>query len=291
MSPEEILGATPPAVATWTTKALVDSTFANSASNSITLTMRPSVSVCFGATISLVGITGSLTGTGSLALTGAGASLFTAIGTPTGAWTVGSGTLVLTPNKNMQVHFTVDTVVTFTVQNPAAGQQCRVPTLEASLPAIAAVATDGIGVLAGTSIMASAIIEDTAVVNALANVLSVTIQPTNNVCAGGPIVISGLSNSVVPDNVALPIAGTDAARFVGPTGSWTKLTGTLVLTVAIALMSNAVTTEFTIPMINPGAESCGNFPLLNGVAMTGVVLAGTGEHSPNSCVAVLQWTF
>ena len=85
------------------------------ASNILTLTIRPSVLVSAGDSITLAGLTGSQTAdNGSLSLSGAGASVFGSAG----SWTQSTGTLVLTVDTGQTLSTGSNTVVTFTLTNP-----------------------------------------------------------------------------------------------------------------------------------------------------------------------------
>jgi hypothetical protein len=84
--------------------------------NTITFTVQPSASISAGETITLVGLTGSQTSdNGSLTIGGADASIFGS----SADWTQSSGTLVLTVAGGQSVPTGSDTVITFTLTNPA----------------------------------------------------------------------------------------------------------------------------------------------------------------------------
>ena len=84
--------------------------------NTLTFTVNPSASISAGATLTITGLTGSQTSdSGSLTVGGAGASIFGS----SGSWTQSSGTLVLTVAGGQSVPTGSDTVITFTLTNPA----------------------------------------------------------------------------------------------------------------------------------------------------------------------------
>jgi hypothetical protein len=105
-------------LATFDTATLTDSSNLASNSNIFTFTVQPSVAISTGSTVTLLGLTGSATSdNGSLSLGGANASIFGSAG----SWTQSTGTLVLTVDSGQTLQTGSDTVVTFTLTNPASG--------------------------------------------------------------------------------------------------------------------------------------------------------------------------
>ena len=85
-------------------------------SNTLTFTVDPSTAISASSIITIAGLTGSQTAdSGSLTVGGAGASIFGS----SGAWTQSLGTLVLTVAGGQSVPTGSDTVITFTLTNPA----------------------------------------------------------------------------------------------------------------------------------------------------------------------------
>ena len=85
-------------------------------SNTLTITIQPSSAIAASGTITLAGLTGSQTSdNASLTIGGAGAAIFGS----SGSWTQSSGTLVLTVAGGQSVPTGSDTVITFTLTNPA----------------------------------------------------------------------------------------------------------------------------------------------------------------------------
>ena len=85
-------------------------------SNTLTFTVDPSTAISASSTITIAGLTGSQTAdSGSLTVGDAVASIFGS----SGAWTQSSGTLVLTVAGGQSVPTGSDTVITFTLTNPA----------------------------------------------------------------------------------------------------------------------------------------------------------------------------
>ena len=84
--------------------------------NTLTLTIQPSSAIAASGTITLAGLTGSQTAdSGSLTIGGDGAAIFGS----SGSWTQSSGTLVLTVAGGQSVPTGSNTVITFTLTNPA----------------------------------------------------------------------------------------------------------------------------------------------------------------------------
>lgn len=84
--------------------------------NTLTFTVNPSASIGAGSTLTIAGLTGSQTSdSGSLTIGGAGAAIFGS----SADWTQSSGTLVLTVAGGQSVPTGSDTVITFTLTNPA----------------------------------------------------------------------------------------------------------------------------------------------------------------------------
>jgi len=85
-------------------------------SNTLTFTVNPSTAISASSTITIAGLTGSQTAdSGSLTVGGTNAAIFGS----SGAWTQSSGTLVLTVAGGQSVPTGSDTVITFTLTNPA----------------------------------------------------------------------------------------------------------------------------------------------------------------------------
>jgi hypothetical protein len=105
------------ALKTFDTATLTDGSDLASGDNIFTLTLQPSIALYSGSSITLSGLTGSATGDGSLTISGAGASIFGSAG----SWTQSTGTLVLTVDSGQTLPTGSDTVVSFTLTNPASG--------------------------------------------------------------------------------------------------------------------------------------------------------------------------
>ena len=105
-------------IAEFLTTSLTDSSNLANSSNIFTLTVQPDTAISAGSSITLSGLTGSATSdNGSLSLGGANASIFGSAG----SWTQSTGTLVLTVASGQTLATGSDTVITFTLTNPASG--------------------------------------------------------------------------------------------------------------------------------------------------------------------------
>jgi len=101
---------------TFDTATLVNGNGGAGNSNTLTLTIQPSSAIAASGTITLAGLTGSQTSdNASLTVGGAGSAIFGS----SADWTQSSGTLVLTVAGGQSVPTGSDTVVTFTLTNPA----------------------------------------------------------------------------------------------------------------------------------------------------------------------------
>ena len=111
-----VIGSPTVSPQTFDTATLDNGQIAIGNSNTLTFTVDPSTAISASSTITIAGLTGSQTAdSGSLTVGGAGASIFGS----SGAWTQSSGTLVLTVAGGQSVPTGSDTVITFTLTNPA----------------------------------------------------------------------------------------------------------------------------------------------------------------------------
>jgi len=111
-----VIGSPTASPETFDTATLDNGQTALGNSNTLTLTIQPSSALAASGTITLAGLTGSQTSdNASLTVGGAGASIFGS----SGAWTQSSGTLVLTVAGGQSVPTGSDTVITYTLTNPA----------------------------------------------------------------------------------------------------------------------------------------------------------------------------
>ena len=84
--------------------------------NTLTFTVNPAVAIGAGSTLTIAGLTGSQTSdSGSLTIGGTNAAIFGS----SGSWTQSSGTLILTVAGGQSVPTGANTVITFTLTNPA----------------------------------------------------------------------------------------------------------------------------------------------------------------------------
>jgi hypothetical protein len=97
------------------TASLQNGTTLVGASNPITFTVQPDSDIPAGDSITIAGLTGSQTADGSVTLSGANAAIFGSAG----SWTQSTGTLVLTVDAGQTLSTGSDSVITFTLTNPA----------------------------------------------------------------------------------------------------------------------------------------------------------------------------
>jgi len=101
---------------TFSTATLQNGNTGAGISNTLTLTINPTSAITASGTLTLDGLTGSQTANNaSLTIAGTNAAIFGS----SGSWTQSSGTLVLTVAGGQSVPTGSDTVITFTLTNPA----------------------------------------------------------------------------------------------------------------------------------------------------------------------------
>lgn len=101
---------------TFSTATLQNGNTGAGISNTLTLTINPTSAITASGTLTLAGLTGSQTANNaSLTIAGTNAAIFGS----SGSWTQSSGTLVLTVAGGQSVPTGSDTVITFTLTNPA----------------------------------------------------------------------------------------------------------------------------------------------------------------------------
>jgi len=101
---------------TFDSASLVNGQTAPGTTNTLTLTLNPSVAIGATSTLTIGGLTGSQTSdSASLTVGGTNAAIFGS----SGVWTQAGGTLVLTVAGGQSVPTGSDTVITFTLTNPA----------------------------------------------------------------------------------------------------------------------------------------------------------------------------
>jgi hypothetical protein len=101
---------------TFDSASLVNGQTAQGTTNTLTFTVNPSLAISAGSTLTIAGLTGSQTSdSASLTVGGTNAAIFGS----SGAWTQSSGTLILTVAGGQSVPTGSDTVITFTLTNPA----------------------------------------------------------------------------------------------------------------------------------------------------------------------------
>ena len=101
---------------TFSTATLQNGNTGAGISNTLTLTINPTSAITASGTLTLAGLTGSQTANNaSLTIAGTNAAIFGS----SGAWTQSTGTLVLTVAGGQSVPSGSNTVITFTLTNPA----------------------------------------------------------------------------------------------------------------------------------------------------------------------------
>ena len=111
----------------FSSKTGTESSTVREAVNTLTFTIQPTAAIAPGGTITLAGMTGTGTSTGTLAVSGANAAR---VGS-SGNWNQGAGTLVLTVANGETVPTGSDTVFTVELENAAVSQSVTI-TIESS---------------------------------------------------------------------------------------------------------------------------------------------------------------
>jgi len=112
------------------------------------------------------------------------------------------------------------------------------------------------------------------------NSFTLTFKPESAI-SSGTVTLTGLDASQTADNSSLPITSTN--NVLGPTGSWTQSTGTLVLTVASTIPNGSdtvVTFDLTNPATAPDSGSTGI--TLDAANFTQASISGTFLHTLNT---------
>ena len=255
----------------FTKTTISESSVLQGVNNTLTFTISSARQIASGETVTIRGLTGSQTvDNASLTIAGANASSFGS----SGSWTQSTGTLVLTLGSNM----TVSTDYTFTIslQNKATSQTAVTPTVEIT----------GTNAISATSMSTSVLssittpsftkydIHESTIVQGQTNKIRVLVKPQIALTAGQEIRITGLTGTTTADNSTMGITGAGASLFTGSQGSWTKNTGTFVVTVATGkTVPTTSNTEFIFEVVNPGST--------NGAGNT-VDISGTGLDKKTS---------
>lgn len=112
------------------------------------------------------------------------------------------------------------------------------------------------------------------------NSFTLTFKPESAI-SSGTVTLTGLDASQTDDNALLPITSTN--NVLGTTGSWTRSTGTLVLTVASTIPNGSdtvVTFDLTNPATAPDSGSTGI--TLDAANFTQASISGTFLHTLNT---------
>ena len=196
----------------FTTKTAAESSTVREASNTLTFTLEPSADIGPGATITIVGMTGTGTGdSGSLNVGGADAAR---VGS-SGSWTQSTGTLVLTVANGQTVPTGSSSVFTMDVQNPGASQTVTI-TIQASSSCIgdSNFNNDETGCTGGGNTFNGAIPSTTLTTSVLG---AGTARPT--VTSASPDRVYKNSGTAVTFSGAGSIANGDKIKFAATCGS------------------------------------------------------------------------
>ncbi|KAJ1472129.1 hypothetical protein T484DRAFT_1841570, partial [Baffinella frigidus] len=250
---------------------VAESTTVQNTRNTLTITLRATMRLEPGSTVTISGLVGSTTSDGAVSLAGADAGLFQ------GAVQTGAAYLVtLTVADGQVVLPLTDVVVSFPVGNPSSAQPSHTIQLTgtARAPAVAGVcpstnfvpsygpdvpltprdASGGVLSAADPLIFTTKIIHESTRVNRAINTITVTLMPRSTIPEGATITLTPLATPLSTVN-ALPIAGRDAhlVNFVGA-----FQTGVLTLTLRPgASVPAGHTAVFSFLLNNPNCAEGG----------------------------------
>jgi len=229
------------------TKTVSESTSIQGVANTIIFTLRPSTALSTNDVITIAGLSGTLTSNAAaLTVGGANANLFDSAG----AWTQGTGTLVLTASGAIPDN--ADTVISISLTNKGSSQSALTPTIAVSGSVTIGSSSMSTSVLGASTAQQYTVktIAEVSTVRDADNVLTVTIRPNVALSAGDVVTIAGLTGTQTSNTGTLTVAGTDAAVF-GSAGAWTQSSGQMVLTVASGqTVPNNANTVVTLTIAN-----------------------------------------
>jgi hypothetical protein len=265
-------------VATLSSKSIEQSFPLVSASNTITVTITPSVNFVEGSTITLSGLTGTQTeDAGALAVTSSPIKFES-----TGGWSKTSGTLVLTVASGGFLSATTDYTVSFVVQNGDDAQAAAVTVaFEANLDPsgvsylfasvnLEPATGDLLGVTSGASPMLLVVptftvksIEQSSPLNGVKNTLTITLTSDVNLPATSTVTILGLTGTQTVTSGTQTI--TSSPSRYGTQASW-DIDGTLILTVGGTAATAGVDVVVTIELDNKATAQVAVAPTVRPVS-------------------------
>ena len=291
----------------FTTRAIGQSTPVASANNTLSATLAPYHALAGGDTVTISGLTGSQTPSGSLALRAG--SCGDKLGSQ-GAWTQGAGQLVLTVGAG-GLAAGASCVVGFDLVNPAVAQASPAVSIEADAAVDAhdvgreAMSKNGsalYGVANGTDPLTVVVptfstkaIGQSTPASGATNTITVSLAANIDLAAGASatsVTITGLTGSATSTTSSLALA-TAACDTFGATGDWHS-DGTLTLTLAATLAAN---TECVISfaLTNPSAAQASpavsvGAALTDGSASIGAIAAAAMSKPGTAVYGVANGT-
>ena len=255
--------------ATFTTKAIGQSTPVPGAINTFTITLVPDANLTAtnSSVVTISGFSGAVA-TSSIVLIDAGddGELMFSDGKlhGRGAWN-SSGTLTLYVNAGHMLTSGTTYTFAFSIQNPILEQSAATINVAATGTASFASATMSTpgttlyGVLNGSdplrvvipSFRTKSIKQSTPVSGAL-NILTATLTANYDLAANSTVTISGLTGSQTRNNGTLTVASTNG--LLGSSGAWTQGSGELVLTAASGGMTAATECVVTFALENTASD-------------------------------------
>lgn len=219
--------------ATFVVRSIFDSTNVRDLQNNITVLLRPDRDLPPGCEITITGLVGSQTPTGSLQLSGPDAGLFA---NRAGDFDLDVSDIVFITDAVLPASRTAS--FSFSFLNGLELQAAVQPRIQAfGSASIPAIAMDGL-VLQVSQVDAVAftfvsVSESTSVRGAFSNTLTLSFRANTELPAGSFLELSGLVNS--PTSSGELILGGDGVSYLGSSGQWVQSSGTLNLTVTVPI--------------------------------------------------------
>ena len=280
-------------VAAFSTKHISQSTVSASSTNTITMTieMYSALLLHEAATISISGILGSTTPSGTVTVHSPNGTSFTSVFGTSAVWHQGNGSLILTLISDSAEGETY--IFSFDVMNPSDGRNATVVDIvstgtQSSLHRMDSLPGNLAPMLVADFFTKS--VGQSEVGQGATNIITVTLQMRASLSTGTTVTISGLRGSVVADSSTIPVLtikspSSNAGHFSSK-GSWTRLDGTMRLFVVDATEPLA-DYVLAFALRNPFVGQAATMPVLVSSSGTVVIHARPMSKSPNNASPLL----
>jgi len=283
----------PLVVAAFSKKRIGQSTVSASSINTITVTMAmySALTVHESAKISISGILGSMTPSGSVIVNSPNGTLFTSIFGTSAMWRQATGTLVLTVISDSAQDDAY--IFSFRVMNPSDGQNATAVDIvstgtQSSLHRMDTSPGNFAPMLVADFLSRN--VGQSEVGQGAINFITVTLQTRASLSPGTIVTISGLRGSVVADSLSITLVtikspSNESAHFSNQ-GSWTRLDGVMRLFVQEATKPLA-DYVLSFALRNPYVGQPSPVPVLISSSGSIVIDARPMSQSPNNSAPLL----